>query len=694
MGRKLIFLVIAVLKATVIIGSTDFEWLEAEEHNCGQKCVEDLKNHLLQDREKHCLNTTEANRFLGNANWMDASTPIPEERTRLPTRFGQELCVTERNSRMMITTIRPTDLSDYRIVCRPVQDTMTWYRGWHAISITNKPCLRWDSIAELPFSESNFSRFSRPSVNHETSLAAQPHITRHENFCRNPNNHQLGPWCYVYRQGSQKPVPEPCFHPCVDSIKSLCLSKRGYPYHQDIDRPADSSEVFNYTTISERVLLTKNTKGEKQDRTNRFVDLHDMLDVKDVMKSIPDAMPLTSNLVYAYFSNPSNRVMAHSNRVRCHQTGYRTRVAGPWTPVHFDNAIASETLSILKNRLLTHRARISPDDSLLYTDLSVEKMGAGANDANFWTPCFSGCADATLSCWPNTTQFTNFKYFGGIETDLNNRECIAWSVVFAKANDTARRRRDGAKQTSQISASDKDSLFLFIDALVSDPWSGTAFVKTTSIESYDLQYLVSKRCLNLSQFLEFNDYGSLNLVEAMWNKIGELNVDRKSLEKWAELMESIENDGPGCFVKSENLIKWSPCFLPCTSESLTPADPIRKLCEGKDGTFETCVKEETITSELLRGRKIASKGSLSKKPDISIPSFYWLVLANLVIGFILPPAIFSMVWFCFDRLQASPKANIEKTQPASDENPTRSPNDPEYVNPQRSVRQYPSYPGW
>lgn len=34
-------------------------------------------------------------------------------------------------------------------------------------------------------------------------------------------------------------------------------------------------------------------------------------------------------------------------------------------------------------------------------------------------------------------------------------------------------------------------------------------------------------------------------------RVQELNIDRKSLEEWTKLIESIENDGPGCFVKNE-----------------------------------------------------------------------------------------------------------------------------------------------
>ena len=59
------------------------------------------------------------------------------------------------------------------------------YEGSLSVTENGRTCQRWDS--QSPHSYSN----NKPDYFPDSSLAAA------ENFCRNPDNEALGPWCYT-----------------------------------------------------------------------------------------------------------------------------------------------------------------------------------------------------------------------------------------------------------------------------------------------------------------------------------------------------------------------------------------------------------------------------------------------------------------------------------------------------------------
>uniref|UniRef100_A0A158PA21 Kringle domain-containing protein n=1 Tax=Angiostrongylus cantonensis TaxID=6313 RepID=A0A158PA21_ANGCA len=160
-------------------------------------------------------------------------------------------------------------------------------------------------------------------------------ISQHENYCRNPDNHPLGPWCFY--KDEDKIRRAPCFYTCVTDIRQLCLAKAFFPYYQT-PYPFDSAPL---SPVDPRVLRT--IKDSRLKERNARLDLSDILDVPDVVGAVEHATPLYSiALTTRHLTQARLAGNAVVTRKKCHQTGIRTLIAGPWTPIRDDSLFLPE----------------------------------------------------------------------------------------------------------------------------------------------------------------------------------------------------------------------------------------------------------------------------------------------------------------------------------------------------------------
>ncbi|RCN37170.1 kringle domain protein, partial [Ancylostoma caninum] len=150
---------------------------------------------------------------------------------------------------------------------------------------SGKPCIRWDE-APVRFPLESFSNVSTPSMDYITLKVFSTTISQHEDYCRNPDNHPYGPWCFYSDKEEIRRAP--CFHTCITDIKQLCLAKAFFPFYQ-------TPYVFDAAPLSPvdpRLLRT--ISDTKLKAMNDRVDLSDILDVPDVIRSIGQVTPLYS----------------------------------------------------------------------------------------------------------------------------------------------------------------------------------------------------------------------------------------------------------------------------------------------------------------------------------------------------------------------------------------------------------------
>ncbi|WKY01867.1 hypothetical protein Q1695_015686 [Nippostrongylus brasiliensis] len=343
-------------------------WVYAKEEN---------KGWILNSPEFHCDSQCKSNLYAPSTSVDTTDCEQANILTMDATKaFHLSLCTRRKNGSLVLTTTK-IPRKDYRISCRPSDDRMGWYRGWQSLTFNGFPCIRWDE-APVKFPLHSFYNVSAPSVDYTTLKVFSTTLTQHENYCRNPDNHPHGPWCF-YNQDTGRGRPPvmkraPCFHTCITDIKKLCLAKAFFPYYQT----PYWSEGAPRSPVDPRRLREVSDQNLKA--FNDRVDLTDILDVPAVIRAIGQATPLYSiTLTTRHLAQARQAGNAVVVRKKCHQTGIRTLIAGPWTPVR--------------------------DDSLkLYED----------------------------RCWPmQTAAAANQRlfYFGFKETTANQRLCLKWTEV-------------------------------------------------------------------------------------------------------------------------------------------------------------------------------------------------------------------------------------------------------------------------
>ncbi|KJH41890.1 hypothetical protein DICVIV_12131 [Dictyocaulus viviparus] len=150
------------------------------------------------------------------------------------------------------------------------------------------------------------------------------------------------------------------------------------------------------------------------------LDLSDILDVPDVVNSVEQATPLYSiTLTTRHLTQARLAGSAVVTRKKCHQTGLRTLIAGPWTPIKDDTLFFPEDRNIK-----------APVNSSLRDYLRIQFLAGRQGIDKPWRPCFTACEDNTFTCWPkqNTNELSRrLFYFGNKESNRNQRQCLKWT---------------------------------------------------------------------------------------------------------------------------------------------------------------------------------------------------------------------------------------------------------------------------
>ncbi|VDM59619.1 unnamed protein product [Angiostrongylus costaricensis] len=271
-------------------------------------------------------------------------------------------------------------------------------------------------------------------------------ISQHENYCRNPDNHPLGPWCFY--EDEDKIRRAPCFYTCATDIRRLCLAKAFFPYYQT-PYPFDNAPL---SPVDPRVLRTIKDSGLRKRNAQLgqipCLDLSDILDVPDVVGAVEHATPLYSiALTTRHLTQARLAGNAVVTRKKCHQTGMRTLIAGPWTSIKDDSLFLPED---------SDPEHVGP----ILRDFLRSQMLAGRQGIDKpWRPCFSACEDNTYTaerrgerhraafkpgggslvkgtklCWPISTENqlnSRLFYFGNKVVDRRQRSCLKWTEAMS-----------------------------------------------------------------------------------------------------------------------------------------------------------------------------------------------------------------------------------------------------------------------
>ncbi|XGW15015.1 hypothetical protein V3C99_000918, partial [Haemonchus contortus] len=526
----------------------------------------------------------------------DILSPSDEQRFRLG------MCLREKNGLKELTTTKLYG-NDHRFTCRPSKDRMTWYRGRQSLTFNGKQCIRWDE-APVKFPLRSFSSFSSPSVDYTTLKVFATSLSQHENHCRNPDNHRFGPWCF-YQDGN-KTERAPCFHTCVTDIKKLCLAKAFFPYYQT-PYLLDSGPV---APVDPHYL--RNIKDEDLKRKNARYDLMDVLDVPDVVDSVGQATPLYSVALTTRHLTQARLVgNAIVTRKKCHQTGLRTLIAGPWTPI--------------KDSSLTF-----PEDSAddihkygsQYREFQRIQFLAGRQGVDKpWKPCFTACEDNSIKCWPNQSSDSPTKrlfYFGHKVTTREQRLCLKWteamSALFERNAEYIRKthaeKEKGKKKKSEPSPGLLVQLFYYEELTKRRTFNGKPGLNLFVDGGGRL--LHSPICLDLARLIEQGK-----------------NSAPKNRGIYQQLLEDAYNsmykEGPGCFTWTDDrkvYVKYVPCFNPCpcgTPSMRAPFKPYRDMCKNeKTGEYEPCIAKRE--SRVIHIREHDEK--LVRLPETELSQLY------------------------------------------------------------------------
>lgn len=522
--------------------------LNSPQFHCDAGCRFSLYNSSAESDTKGCL--------------KDDSLALSQKKQK---EIGK--CTREINGLKELTTTK-VPRKDYRFTCRPSKDRMGWYRGWQSLTFHEKPCLRWDE-APVKYPLESFSNVSSPSIDYTTLHVFSTTLSQHENYCRNPDNHPYGPWCF-YKEGTET-KRAPCFHTCITDIKKLCLAKAFFPYYQT----PYLVEGAPIAPVDPRLLRTIKDRATRQ-QNERF-DLSDLLDVADVIGSVEQATPLYSiTLTTRHLAQARLAGSAVVTRKKCHQTGIRTLIAGPWTPVRDD------TLQIPEDSSDEHK-KINEN---LKDFLRVQFLAGRQGVDKPWKPCFTACEDNTITCWPNQTAKEPNKrlfYFGFKATNREQRLCLKWteamSVLYKYKAESIKSKPKKGQEKAVVDPGRVLQLFYY------DELSARRKIKGRSTMNRFLdgggRLLHSAVCLDLARLIEQGD-----------NRAAKRGGDYQELLDEAYTM--MFNQGPGCFSwtdESHLYVEYVPCFRPCpcgTPSIKAPFPPYRDMCQKKTGEYEPC----------------------------------------------------------------------------------------------------------
>uniref|UniRef100_A0A1I8ER53 Kringle domain-containing protein n=3 Tax=Wuchereria bancrofti TaxID=6293 RepID=A0A1I8ER53_WUCBA len=374
-----LFLCLSYLHITIALWN-----LSAMPWYCNQHCYSMISKPKIS--YSNCLERNVTTEHIFKMFNIDITKPICYK----DSKFRQNVCLKLVKGKYFIGTCN-VHVTDYRISCRKSNDRMSWYRGMQSVSFSGKSCLRWDEVNST-FQSTDFSNYLGPSIRY-----ASTGIHSLENYCRNPDDWYMGPWCFV--MGESRIRREACFKQCeAYNQPEFCLAKMFFPYM------LPSVSLFNGAPIVE-------TKSES------IKDLSDIIDVLSVVRINSLIRPM---FIPTYFNDYVRNYPADiSTRLRCYQTGPQTRIAGPWTYSDADEPFPERRYWL----------------SDLFKDVGADQMdrertfrGDGGPRFTRWRPCFLACEDNNIPCWP-VAQVSptrkRFPYYGPRDQNAQGESCVS-----------------------------------------------------------------------------------------------------------------------------------------------------------------------------------------------------------------------------------------------------------------------------
>ncbi|VDK77240.1 unnamed protein product [Litomosoides sigmodontis] len=406
-----------------------------------------------------------------------------------------------------------------------------------------KNCLRWDEVNST-FRSTDFGSHFGPSIRHaSTTLSTGMHSL--ENYCRNPDDWHMGPWCFVMVESRIR--REACFKQCeAYNHPEFCLAKMFFPYM------LPSLSLFNGAPNVE-------TKDES------IKDLSDIIDVLNVVRIDSQIRPM---FIPTYFNDYIRNYPGDiSTRLRCYQTGPQTRIAGPWTYSDVDDPIPERRHWL----------------SDLFKDLDADSMdrertfrGDGGPRFTHWRPCFLACEDNNIPCWPvaqvGPTR-RRFPYYGPRDYNIHGERCV--SPFFAY--EILLHRKELAKLTND----EKIYLKIFRDEILYDR---NKRPRIRNIFAYSKgRLMISNRCFTLGDFLRGMDKSARIIMAEQYS-----------------LYRRIFTIGAGCFTEVEyrKKVEYQRCFIdcPCNRTLYEPAI-FEENRHGLEGSETRIVEENDDYSE-------------------------------------------------------------------------------------------------
>uniref|UniRef100_A0A0R3RTD5 Kringle domain-containing protein n=1 Tax=Elaeophora elaphi TaxID=1147741 RepID=A0A0R3RTD5_9BILA len=374
--------------------SAGFWNLSAPPWYCDRHCYNAISKKEISN--VGCLKRNSTTEHIFKMFNIDITKPICHKRFK----FRQNICLKLVKGKYFIGTC-DVNVIDHRIRCRKSDDRMSCLNDFliqiihRCFFFSGKSCLRWDEVNST-FQSTDFSRHFGPSIRHASAtLSTGMHSP--ENYCRNPDDWHMGPWCFIVDESRIR--REACFKQCeAYNHPEFCLAKMFFPY-----------------MLSSLSLFDGAPKVEANSESIK--DLSDIIDVLNVVRIDSQIRPM---FIPTYFNDyVQNYPGDISTRLRCYQTGSQTRIAGPWTYSDSDEPFPEQRYWL----------------SDLFEDIGADDMdrertfrGDGGPRFSRWRPCFLACEDNNIPCWP-VAQISptrrRFPYYGPRDFNIRGERCVS-----------------------------------------------------------------------------------------------------------------------------------------------------------------------------------------------------------------------------------------------------------------------------
>ncbi|CAI5440231.1 unnamed protein product [Caenorhabditis angaria] len=294
--------------------------------------------------------------------------------------MGNVFCYRKQHDGSLKLGSTSRSFADPRFLC--AKGEMNWYRGRRNVAFDQKPCEFWNT--------SSIQQNVKPTKSFSSYSMRRFLLDEYENFCRNPDDWELGPWCWTRNGGALEKTP--CFQPCSPKLFEgifICLNKWGFPYKM----------------------------GD--------FDLTDIMDLPELVGSFKNVQLQFENRRLSDFP-----VFRYQTKT-CVNSGKIAENFGPWIAVldgkaqEFIRDSGRRTLWELCTPEIREKTPIIRIEQSEVTKrrVAIQEDEITAADCTFWRQCFSACQDDTKLCWKKTDS----SYFGAKKTSKFLETCLPWT---------------------------------------------------------------------------------------------------------------------------------------------------------------------------------------------------------------------------------------------------------------------------